>query len=165
MPGLYNSPLQFTFYILKCVHTSIIPNNNFLSSRPAVLCASIWESAMTNFLSLGSVYTPPSLGVSDAVAKEPHHINSRCLAISTRREGRKTYRPLSQGWVAHTCKNRPEKPIADRICHFGLTGAFVEFACLCDIPFAQSGSLANRWSDAVHIVAWQDSVQEDASVI
>lgn len=41
---------------------------------------------MTNFLSLGSVYTPPSLGVSDAVAKEPHHINSNCLAISTQYE-------------------------------------------------------------------------------
>lgn len=32
---------------------------------------------MTNFLSLDSVYTPPILGASDAVAKEPHHINSR----------------------------------------------------------------------------------------
>lgn len=65
----------------------------------------------------------------------------------------------------HTCKNRQEKPIADRICHFGLTGALVEFACLCNIPFAQSGSLANGWSHSVHIVAWQDGVQEDASVI
>lgn len=129
---------------------------------------------MTNFLSLGSVYTPPSLGVSDAVAKEPLHINSRCLAISTRcelhLEGRagKNYRPLSLSLRAmlHThAKIDRKNPIADRICHFGLTGAFVEFACLCDIPFAQSGSLANGWSHSVHIVAWQDGVQEDASVI
>lgn len=65
----------------------------------------------------------------------------------------------------HTCKNRVKKPTAHRICHFGLTGAFVEFACLCDIPFAESGPLANGWSHAIHIVAWQDGVQEDSSVI
>lgn len=43
---------------------------------------SIWEKVMTNFLSLGSVYSPPCLRALDAVAKEPHHINSGCLAIS-----------------------------------------------------------------------------------
>lgn len=48
---------------------------------------------------------------------------------------------------------------------FGLTRAFVEFARLCDIPLAQSGSLANGWSHSVDIVTWQDGVQEDASVI
>lgn len=58
-----------------------------------------------------------------------------------------------------------KNPIADKSCHFGLTGALVEFACLCNIPFTKSGSLANGWSHAVHIVAWQDGVQEDASVI
>lgn len=54
-------------------------------------------------------------------------------------------------------------PKSRQICHFGLTGAFVEFACLCDIPFAQSGSLANGWTHSIHIVAWQDGVQEDSS--
>ncbi|TNN50463.1 hypothetical protein EYF80_039332 [Liparis tanakae] len=48
------------------------------------------------------------------------------------------------------------------ICPVGLTGAFVEFACLCDIPFAQPGPLANGRSHPVHIVARQDGVQEDA---
>lgn len=113
---------------------------------------------MTNFLSLGSVYTPPCSGALDAVAKEPHHINSVCLAISAQCElhlgkaGGATN--LSQGDVADTCKNRQEKPLTDIICHFGLTGAFVEFACLCNIPFAKPGSLANGWSHSIHIIAW-----------
>lgn len=46
------------------------------------------------------------------------------------------------------------KPVVDMICHVLLTGAFVEFACLCDIAFTQSGSLANGWSHPIHIIAW-----------
>lgn len=90
------------------------------------------------------------------------------MAISTQCEvhlekaGKKTT-DLSLKAMLHT--HAKIDPTADRICHFGLTGAFVEFACLCDIPFAQSGSLANGWSHSVHIVAWQDGVQEDSSVI
>lgn len=47
----------------------------------------------------------------------------------------------------------------------GLTGALVEFARLCNIPFAQSGSLSNGRAHSIYIVAWEDGVQKDASVI
>lgn len=46
-----------------------------------------------------------------------------------------------------------------------LTGAFVEFACLCDIPFAESGSLANGRPYSIHIISRQDGVQKDTPVI
>lgn len=61
--------------------------------------------------------------------------------------------------------NVKKKIAAHEIYRFGLTGAFVEFACLCNIPFAQPGSLSNGWAHSIHIVAWQDGVQKDASVI
>lgn len=48
---------------------------------------------------------------------------------------------------------------------FGLTGALVEFARLCDVPFAESGSLSDGRAHSVYIVAWEDGVQKDASVI
>lgn len=73
---------------------------------------------------------------------------------------------LSPGYVTHACKKIDRKnPSQTASVILVLTGAFVEFACLCDIPFAQSGSLANRWSHSVHIIAWQDGVQENAPVI
>lgn len=62
-------------------------------------------------------------------------------------------------------REKEKERIAHRICHFGLTGAFVEFACLCNIPFAESSSLTDGWSHSIHVVPWQDGVQEDASGI
>lgn len=50
-------------------------------------------------------------------------------------------------------------------CHLDLTGTFVELACLCYISFAESGSLADGRPHSIHIVAWQDGVQENTSAI
>lgn len=46
-----------------------------------------------------------------------------------------------------------------------LTWTLVKFACLRDVSFAQSGSLADGGTDAVYVVPWENGVQENPSVI
>lgn len=57
---------------------------------------------MTNIPFLGSVYTLPSLEVLEAVTQERCHINDE---VYLEKPGK---RLLSQGYVAHPCKNRQE---------------------------------------------------------
>lgn len=35
-----------------------------------------------------------------------------------------------------------------------LTWTLVKFACLCDVSFAQSGSLADGGTDAIYVISW-----------
>lgn len=44
------------------------------------------------------------------------------------------------------------------------TCTLVEFAGLCNVPFAKSGPLSDRWPDSIDVVTGQNCVQEDASV-
>lgn len=44
------------------------------------------------------------------------------------------------------------------------TCTLVEFAGLCNVPFAKSGPLSDRWPDSIDVITGQNCIQEDASV-